>query len=254
MVGSLTLPCSKLVMQPCGFAGHWEVFSSGRGLVPTGKGRIFGGLLPCQGPQLCCQGSLGTFTCPEKGSRGAQCLTLLQQPPCPPHPLPLLAISPRNGGSCPSSCLLEQSVGNTWALSTGQLREGLPAIPISGAAPDLGLRGASLIPAVLGPGLGALSLPHTDHCKGMLKVLGPLSSLVAVSGVWGTASSVAMESMGIPLKRCLWSVVFPRGGCQTPPHAMGRQCSQGAGLAWHRGWAECGRSLGTGSILAALCH
>lgn len=163
-MGSLTLPCSKLVMQPCGFAGHWEVFSRRRGLVPPGRGGFVEGVALPEDPhflpaQLCCQGSPGTFTCPEEGPRGAQCLTPLQQPLCPHHPVPLLAISPRSGGSCPSSCLLGQSVGNTWALSTGQLWGGLPAIPISVVAPDLGQRGVSPIPAVLGPGLGALPLP-----------------------------------------------------------------------------------------------
>lgn len=38
--------------------------------------------------------------------------------PCPHHPVPLLAISPRSGGSCPSSCLL----GNQWATHGPYLR------------------------------------------------------------------------------------------------------------------------------------
>lgn len=153
------------------------MFSSGRGLVPTGKGRTCGGLLLCQGAH--------TFShpgCAVRAARApspAQCLTPCRSPPVLITHCSLLAISPKNSGSHPSSCLLGQSVGNTWALSVGQLWEGLPASPISGEAPDLGLRGASPIPAVLGPGLGTLSLPHTDHCGGLLKVLGPPSSLVA---------------------------------------------------------------------------
>lgn len=81
-VGSLTLPCSKL-MQPCGFAGHWEVFYSARGLTHQEKGGFVEGCCSAGGPhflpsQLCCQDSQGTFTCPGKGPRGAQCLTPLQ--------------------------------------------------------------------------------------------------------------------------------------------------------------------------------
>lgn len=83
MEGSLPLPCSKFMMLPCRFAEHWEVFPGGRGLLPTGKGQDLWRAVALPGSshffpaQLCCQGSQGTFTCPEKGPRGAQCVTPL---------------------------------------------------------------------------------------------------------------------------------------------------------------------------------
>lgn len=128
------------------------------------KGRICGGLLPCQ--------RIHTFSQPSCAVRAAQEPSPAQrrdpegpsvsQPcssPLPPPPSAPPGHISQEWWLLPLQLPPGQSVGNTWALSTGQLWEGLPAIPISGAAPHLGQRGASPIPAVLGPGLGALSLP-----------------------------------------------------------------------------------------------
>lgn len=115
-MGSLTLPCTKLVMQPCGFAGHWEVFSSGRGLVPTGRGGFVEGCCPARGSTLSpspavLSGQPRNLHLPRGGTQRGPVSHIPAAAPCPHHPVPLLAISPRSGGSCPSSCLL----GNQWA-------------------------------------------------------------------------------------------------------------------------------------------
>jgi len=165
MVGSLTWPRSEPVVQPCGFVGHWEMFPSGRGTAPRWEGEGLRGAIALPGgphllpPQQCSQGSQGAFPCPEKG-------TPLQQPPARLARCSLPAISPTDGGSRPTGCLPGQSVGSTgpyrWA-SHGQ--GSLPSL----SAPDPRPRGASPVPATLGPGLGALPWPRADRCRGMLK-------------------------------------------------------------------------------------
>lgn len=74
MVGSLTLPHSEPVMQPCRFAGHWEVFSSCRGTAPCWEGEDLRGDIALPGgpqlvpPQLHSRGSQEAFPCLEKGT------------------------------------------------------------------------------------------------------------------------------------------------------------------------------------------
>lgn len=102
----------------------------------------------------------------------------LQQPPCPHHPL--LPSGPISQGQwLPPLQLLP---GNQWGTHGPYLWASCG----KGSLPSLMVRwllfwgrGSQPIPAVLGPALWTLSLPHTDHCTGMLKGLGPLSSLVA---------------------------------------------------------------------------
>lgn len=94
--------------------------------------------------------------------------TLAVAPPLSSSPLPPSRIS--HGWWLPPHRLPPRAISREHkSLSAGQQQTELH---ISGATPDLGL-GASPIPAILGPGLGALLLLRTHHCS---RVPGPLSS------------------------------------------------------------------------------
>lgn len=177
-MGSLTLPCSEPVMQPYGFAGLWKVFSTGRRTSPCWEGEgLRVAIVARESTHFATlSGEPGHLPLPiEEELQGPGVLHPCSSPPTLLTPCSLLAISPRDGGSHLPGCLLGQSVGTTRALSVSQSWAGLPATPISGAAPELGLGGTSPILAVLRPGLEALhgpTLTAAGECSGCL---GPLS-------------------------------------------------------------------------------
>lgn len=163
MLGSLILPCSKLVMWPCGFAGHWEVFSSGRGLVPLERGGFEEGCISARKPilsppQLCVRAARAPSPAQRRDPEGPS-VSHPAAAPLPSSPTaPFWPYLPGTVAPAPPAPP-GQSVGNTRALSVGQLWEGLPAIPNGEVAPVLGLRepahsccaGASAVDIVTAP-------------------------------------------------------------------------------------------------------
>lgn len=171
-------------MQPCGFARHWEVFSSARGLVPRKRKDLWRAVALLGGPhflppQLCCQGSQSTFTCPEKGPRGAQCLTPLQYPLCPHHPLlPPGHISQEPW--LPPLWLPPGAIsGEHMGLISGPAVGRAPCHPYQWGGSRPGDEGSQ--PHSCCAGATAGGIVTAPHCplQGMLNVLRPLSSLVA---------------------------------------------------------------------------
>lgn len=160
---SSTLPRREPVMQPRGFAGHREEFSSGGRTVPCWEGedlRLPGGSTLCA-TQAVLLGEPESLPLPREGDlQGPHSPAVALWPPprisqgqwLPPCWPPPRAI----GG---------EHTGVIWGPAMGRA----PCSPISGVAPDLGTRGASPIPATLGPGLGALPWPHAGHFRGTLE-------------------------------------------------------------------------------------
>lgn len=175
---SLTLPCSEPMMQPRGFAGHWEVFSSGSRTAPCWEGEdLSGGYCSARGSTPCAAPPLGGAREPSPAQKKGTCRgSVSHTSAVAPVPSSLAAPSRPYLPGMVTPAALAASWCNQWGAHGPYLwascRLGLPAIPISRAAPDLGPRGASPIPAALGPGLGALPRPHADRCGGMLEGAG----------------------------------------------------------------------------------
>lgn len=153
------------------------VFQCQRDCSLLARGGFQWGLLLCQGVHTLChptsRGSQGAFPCPEKGTcRGPVSHTSAVAP----VPSSLAAPSRPYLPGMVTPAAPAASRRNQWGAHGpypwASCGLGLPAIPISRAAPDLGPRGASPIPAALGPGLGALPRPHADRCGGMLEGAG----------------------------------------------------------------------------------
>lgn len=127
-----------------------------------GRGGFEWGLLLCQGVHTLCRptsrGSQGAFPCPEK--RDLQRLGvshLCSSPRALLARCSLPALSPGDGDSCRTGCLLVQSVGSTRALSVGQLQVRAPCHPYQQGGSRPGAKGSQPHPCRAGARAGGIA-------------------------------------------------------------------------------------------------